>query len=338
MSKLYTILLSLVAICCRAEQHVIELGATDVWRYNNVVFQPSASPAVPLALHAAQNASTSRVDSALVNRDSSVNRVLTGGVPLPSIDSLMAAQLFGAGRFVADHDSDLRVFVIVRDYRTAFQRVDSNNLPTFMANVQAFFARPFVAEDDPFAQLHIQFVISDHRYQQHDVLDIHATLAACERLAGSQWQAVATPDQAFWQTYSTTAIGQLVLASINYANEWIYQHYSANSIAGRITARRGERLQLSLTAPDVRIGETVALRHREQPNRVIGHLRVSALAGDHSFALPVDVHPAAIAVGDRLYVQRTPPPAALFLPPPPIVQCERDKSAKAGDNETTTTE
>lgn len=321
-----------------AENHDVELSTEQIWRYNNLLFQRSTSPAVPLSLMAAQNASSARDDDDLRDGDSSVDRILTGGVPLRSIDSLIAAQLFAPQRFVPESDAALQVRVIVRDYQTQYQRVNTVRMPPKLANVQATIARKWQDIAEPLAQLQLQVIVSDQHNASTDVWTIRAKLAACERLNGAQWLSINTADVAFWQTYSSTAIGQTVQASINYAVEQIYLRYSASLIAAKVVARRGERLQLSASQPDLKVGDTVALWHRDDPQRVVGHLRVSATESARSFAWPIDVHPAAIALGDRIYLSRQPPAPAVFLAPPPLAQCQRDKNHKADDNQSMTSE
>jgi len=343
MRYLAALLASLVLTPLYAQIQSIELTSEQIARYNNVLFQASVSPPLPLALLAAQNASTAHDDEALRDRDSTIDRILTGGVPLRSFDSLLAAQLFAPQRFVADQRASLSVRLVVRDYRTQYQRVNTVNMSPKIANAQAFIARRMQDINAPVAHLQLQVIVSDVRNAQQDVWDIRAHMADCERLAGAQWLAARTPDEAFWQTYSRTAIGQTVQAGINYAVEQIYLRYSASLIRGEIIARRGERLQLSLALPDVNVGDTVALWHRSDPARVIGHLRIKELVGSSSYAYPIDVHPAAVTLGDAIYTSRPPAAPTLFLPPPPRVsanasQCDRDKIDKADDNETTTSD
>lgn len=338
MLRLLSLPLLLTAICCHSEENVIELSAADVWRYNHIVFHSSHAAPVPVAVFTARNASAVDTDHDLVHHNSSVARIETGGVPVRAVDSLLAAQLFGNDRFVFDSTSPLQVHIVVRDYVTPYQRIHSYGLPNKLANMQAYLLRRWLPTDELMAAVQLQMVVHDKRNQRIEQLTIYAGLSPCEKLSGAPWQSVANNEESFWQTYSQTTIGQSMAASIHYAVEWFYQRFSGQIIDGEIEARRGERLQLSLSSRDVKVGDTLALWHRDQPYRVIGHLRVQSVNADHSFAWPIDLHPASIALGDRVMVNRAATPVAEFLPPAPLATCERDKVAKSDDNKATSTE
>ncbi len=338
MLRFCLLLFSLLVPSLRADTVDVELTPEQIWRYNNVLFQGSASAPVALALRATQNASTARDDDELSDARSSVDRILTGGVPLRSFDLLIATQLFSSHRFRPDTDAPFDVRFIVRDYQTHYQRVNTVRGSPRLANIHATIARRMEDIATPDAHVQLQMIVTHRRHAQVDVWNVRALLAPCQRLSGAQWLSGNGGDDAFWQTYSSTAIGQTVHASINYLVEQIYQRYSADTIVGEVIARRGERLQLSLTQPDVNAGDTVTLWHRDEPQRSIGHLRIKTTDRDHADAWPLDLHPASIALGDRVYVTRTPPLPLQFLPPPPLTRCEVDKNEKADDNENTTSE
>ena len=323
--------LSLTSGQAAAATEHISLRGTELQAWADASLRPRLSSPQPLWLAPLVNDSATSTEDNGGDSRAAADRA---GVPLQWLDALLAAQLEASGRYqlLSRPNAELpQLQVRLTRYRPPHRRGDETGS---WQRLRSQWSSWVDLDPQPLA-----VSLTAHWYDplrnEHRRLLLDADGDSCLRLShapASPGDAALSADTDAWRH---SAIGQASMASLHRLLAWLDALNRQDQHELAVSAVRGQRVRIIDSQQWLRVGDEMALYHRDRPEQSIGRVKIASQFGDEVTAWPLTLAAGSVRPGDRVRLQRA--ASAAIIEPASTVpgsRCPAEESAANNAAET----
>lgn len=278
------------------------LTALEAQRYIQLRW---SSPHLPVAVELPPTQNLSPRPSAPLAAATQGLEAERGHVPLAAIDALWQQLLRSSGVYAPGEPARYRITLAITDYQPRYASATTGWLGHSLEWSKELLG---IGDEEP-----SRAAIRVELYEPGETvplksLNLRAALRECETLRPVSLSSTGAAVDPFLNTYSRSAIGQVMLALLNKALTELVGDAGPVRAHGLVSqVARGE---LTLALDEADIGEELSVIHPASPASPpypVGKIRITGGTAGRYLAVPIDLALHAIVVGDRVRRERIAP-------------------------------